>query len=75
MPEHPDRIHIFVDHQKIEFETNHVTGREIKERANVPLEHDLAWKVGPNLELVTNEQTIIIKVGDHFYVLPPGSIS
>jgi hypothetical protein len=60
---------------RLEFETNQVTGRTIKERAGVPLENDLARRQGQRLELVTNEETITIANGDRFVSLPPGTIS
>jgi hypothetical protein len=73
-------IHIFVelnknDTRKIEFDTDHVTGLQIKERAGVPTDYDLARRQGQKLELVTNDQTIEIKNGEHFVALPPGTIS
>jgi hypothetical protein len=74
------RIHIFVeinknDKKKIEFDTDHVTGLQIKHGADVPAEYDLARRHGQKLELVTNDQTVEIKDGDHFVALPPGTIS
>jgi len=74
-------IHVFVEVEnnkppvKVEFDTSEVTGREIKQRAGVPLENDLARRQGQKLELVTNDQTITIENGDHFVSLPPGTIS
>ncbi len=73
-------IHIFIEidrHQKkkLEFETDHVTGQQIKTAAGVPLDNDLARRQGQKLELVTNEQTITIENGQHFVSLPPGTIS
>lgn len=73
-------IHIVVevsktDKRKLEFDHAEVTGREIKEKANVPLDTDLARRVEGKLELVTNDERITIKNGDHFVVLPPGTIS
>jgi hypothetical protein len=73
-------VHIFVelnknDMKKIEFDTDHVTGLQIKQRAGVPVEYDLARRQGQKLELVTNGQTIEIKDGEHFVALPPGTIS
>ena len=73
-------IHIFVevskqDKRKVEFDKEQVTGKEIKEGAQVPLDSDLAQRVQGRLELVTNEQTVTIKNGDHFVALPPGTIS
>ena len=74
------KIHIFVelnknDKKKVEFDSDHVTGLQIKERAGVSAEYDLARRHGQKLELVTNEQTVEIKNGDQFVALPPGTIS
>ena len=73
-------IHVFIEidrtHQKkLEFDTSEVTGRQVKEKAGVPLDDDLARRQGQKLELVTNDQVITIKDGDHFVALPPGTIS
>ena len=73
-------IHIFVelskqDKRKIEFDTDQVTGRQIKEKAGVPLEDDLALRHEGRLVLVTNDEVITIKNGQHFIDLPPGTIS
>jgi hypothetical protein len=75
-----ETIHIFVevtktDHRKIEFDEEQVTGRQIKEAAKVPLDDDLALKQDGKLVLVTNEDTIRIKNGQHFVALPAGTIS
>ncbi len=73
-------IHIFVevtknDHRKVEFQQDRVTGRQIKEAAGVPLENDLALREEGELHLVTNDETVTIKNGQHFVSLPPGTIS
>lgn len=73
-------IHIFVeiskqDKRKIEFDADQVTGRQIKEKAGVPLEDDLALRDEGQLVLVTNDELITIKNGQHFIDLPPGTIS
>ena len=73
-------IQIFVEidrntQKKLEFGTSEVTGRQIKEAAGVSLDNDLARRQGQKLDLVTNDQPITIKNGDHFVVLPPGTIS
>lgn len=75
-----ETIHIFVevaknDQRKVEFHTDKVTGLQIKEAARVPSDTDLAAKMEGKLVLVTNDETITIKDGEHFIVLPPGSIS
>jgi len=73
-------IHIFVEidrhkQKKVEFDSEQVTGQQIKTAAGVPLDNDLARRQGQKLELVTNDQTITIKNGEHFVSLPPGTIS
>lgn len=73
-------IHIFVEidrrqNKKLEFDTDQVTGQQIKAAAGVPSDNDLARRQGQKLELVTNEQTITIENGQHFVSLPPGTIS
>lgn len=73
-------VHIFVEvdrhrREKVEFQTDHVTGLEIKQKANVPSDYDLARRQGQKLELITDNQTIKIRNGEHFVALPPGTIS
>ena len=73
-------IHIFVeisktDQRKVTFHEHQVTGREIKNAAGVGLDNDLALKDHGKLVLVTNDETLTIKDGEHFVVLPSGTIS
>ena len=73
-------IHILVEidrntQKKLDFDQESVTGAQIKQKAGIPLENDLAQRHGQKLDLVTNEATISIKNGDHFVVFPPGTIS
>jgi hypothetical protein len=63
------------DHRKVEFDHDQVTGREIKFAAGVPIETDLAARRKGELELVTDDEIITIETGDHFVVLPLGTIS
>jgi hypothetical protein len=75
-----DTIIIFVeiskqDHRKLEFEVDQVTGLQIKIKAEIPPENDLAWRQQGKLVLVINEETITIKNGEHFVSLPAGTIS
>ena len=75
-----ERVHIFVevsktDHRKVQLDDDQVSGREIKQRAGVPIETDLAARRQGNLELVTDDEVITVKNGEHFVVLPLGTIS
>jgi len=73
-------IHIFVEFghnatKEIEFYTDRVTGLQIKEKAGVPSDDALARREGQKLVPVSDNETIIINEGDHFVVVPPGSVS
>jgi hypothetical protein len=73
-------IHIFVqiDNQKqvkVEFTTDEVTGAEIKEKAGVPSDYDLAIIRGNKREAVADNQTVRIEEGEHFIAVPGGSVS
>jgi hypothetical protein len=73
-------VHIFVElskteQKKVEFNTDHVTGLQIKQQAGVPTDYDLARRQEQKLELITNDQTIEIRNGEHFVALPPGTVS
>ncbi|MBZ5694387.1 MAG: hypothetical protein LAN36_03395 [Acidobacteriia bacterium] len=61
--------------KRLEFSSDDVTGRQIKEAGGVPLTDDLAIRHGDHLELVTNDQQIEIHDGERFVALPPGTIS
>jgi len=63
------------EEREIEFHTDVVTGLEIKNRAGVSPQDDLAIKRHDKLELITNEETVTIHDGEHFHVFPPGTIS
>ncbi len=73
-------IHIFVevdrkDKVKVEFDTDRVTGKQIKEKAHVPADYEIAKVKGNEREYVPDAQEIEIKNGDHFIAVPPGTVS
>jgi len=74
------KIHIFVEISKnnavkVEFDTNMVTGAQIKQKAGAPSNSDLGKKEHGKIVYVPDNQTIEIKNGDKFVVLPAGTIS
>jgi hypothetical protein len=73
-------IHIFVEFgqnnpKEVVFHTNRVTGLEIKQKAGVPAEDALARREGQRLVPVSDDETLIITEGEHFVVVPPGTVS
>ena len=77
---HVKTIHIFVqiDKQnpvKVEFDTDHVTGAQIKAKAGVPGDYELAIVHGNKRDAVADNQVIEIREGEHFIAVPSGSVS
>jgi hypothetical protein len=68
---HIDKVTV----KKLTFHQDEVSGKQIKEAAGVPIDSDLGIKEHSGLRLVTNDQIIKIKNGEHFEVLPAGTIS
>jgi multiubiquitin len=73
-------IHVFVevtktDQRKIDFDTEDVTGLDIKRKAGVPESDDLARRDGGKLVYIANSDPVTLKNGEHFAVFPAGTIS
>lgn len=77
---HITTVHIFVEidrnkQVKVEFETDHVTGSQIKQKAGVPADYELARVDGNRRIAVGDDQVIEIKNGEHFIAVPSGNVS
>jgi hypothetical protein len=59
------------ERRELEFHQDQVTGREIKEKAGIPLESELAAERDGKYHVVANDTTVHIKNGEHFTILPP----
>lgn len=73
-------VHIFVEFshnntKEVEFHTDRVTGLEIKQKAGVPSDDALARREGQKLVPVADNETLVITEGEHFVVIPPGTVS
>jgi hypothetical protein len=77
---HVTTIHIFVEidrnkQVKVEFDTDDVTGLQIKQKAGVPPDYELARIEGNRRIAVADGQLIEIKNGEHFIAVPSGNVS
>jgi hypothetical protein len=77
---HVTTVHIFVEidlHKqvKVEFDTDHVTGLEIKQKAGVPPDYELARVQGNRRIAIGDTEVIEIKDGEHFLAVPSGNVS
>jgi hypothetical protein len=68
-------VHIFIDKVRYDFTVATSTGRELKERAGAKLTDGLYLKEHGRLVEVLNHQVIDLKNGQHFSIVPDGSVS
>lgn len=82
-------VRIFINSVTYVFEQPDVTGRALKERANIPLDHSLCVESGhrhaheecgcerkhhgDELMVVPDEQTVTLENGEHFWSIAPAS--
>jgi Prokaryotic E2 family E len=82
-------IHVFVNHSRIGFQEREQTGRSIKERACVPLEHVLGFDPHKQhvhegcgcerqhrydeLKIIADDQKVLLDNGQHFWSLAPAT--
>lgn len=68
------RIHItVVIANRYAFDTEVVTGRQIKEKANIPAGFALYRRTRGGNESIRDDDTVGLHDGDHFFARPPGS--
>ena len=73
--EAPQPIHIFVDGRKYEFATETITGGELKAAVGARPTDGLYEKVQGKLVEIPNEQVIELRNGEHFSIVPDGTVS
>lgn len=68
-----DAVHITVVIQdRYTFDSNAVTGRQIKEKANIPAGFSLHRRVhGGGNEPILDDDSVELRNGDHFFARPP----
>lgn len=77
---HTTTVYIFVEIDrtkkvKVEFDVHRVTGLQIKQKAGVPADYELARVEGHRRIAVADDQVIEIKNGEHFIAVPSGNVS
>lgn len=81
MPEHEathmksETVLIFVNDKKVSFETDDVTGAQIKSAAGVPADYSLYRRAKGSNEPIGDAEQVDIKEGEHFFTRPPSNIS
>lgn len=68
------KIHVTVIVQnRYTFDSEVVTGRQIKERANIPVGFSLHRRVRGGNEPIRDDESVELHDGDHFFSRPPAT--
>lgn len=74
--ESPAKVHVTVIIQnRYAFDSEVVTGRQIKERANIPAGFSLLRRAKGGNEPIRDDYPVELRSGDHFFARPPSSVS
>ena len=70
-----ETVLIFVNETRVSFETDDVTGAQIKSAASVPADYSLYRRAKGSNEPIGDAEQVDIKEGEHFFTRPPSNIS
>jgi hypothetical protein len=74
--ERPSPIDVTVIVQnRYTFETEGVTGMQIKETANIPVDFTLQRRVRGGNEPIRDDESVELHHGDHFFARPPSNVA
>ncbi len=72
----PSRIHVTVIIQnRYTFDTEVVTGKQIKEKASIPGGFFLHRRAKGGNELIRDDESVELRNGDHLFARPPSNAS
>jgi hypothetical protein len=64
---HHREVHVFIDERSYSFESDDVTGREIKGKAGIPEDHFLYLRHDGADKLIRNDERVELHDGEHFF--------
>ena len=68
-------VHVVIDEKPYVFETHDVTGLQIKATAGIPENYSLYRREHGANEPISNDESVELKQGDHFFSRPPSNVS
>jgi len=72
----PSKIHVTVIIQnRYTFDVEVVTGKQIKDRANIPAGFSLHRRAKGGNEPIRDDELVALRNGDHFFARPPSNVS
>jgi Multiubiquitin len=68
-------VTVIINGTKFVFITDDVTGRQIKEKAGIPLDYSLYLRHPGDNEPISNDERVELHEGEHFFSRPPSNVS
>ena len=68
-------IVVFIDGKLFQFESDDVTGRQIKEKAQIPDNYSLYLRQEGSNEPIADDERVELHHGEHFFSRPPSNVS
>lgn len=68
-------VTVIVDGEHVTFPTDDVTGREIKDKAGIPLDYSPYLRHPGDNEPISNDEEVELHEGEHFFSRPPSNVS
>jgi hypothetical protein len=71
----PLGVEVFIDGDPYHFESDDVTGRQIKEKAGIPDNYSLYLRREGSNEPIVDDERVELHHGEHFFSRPPSNVS
>jgi hypothetical protein len=68
-------VNVVINDKHYHFEDDDATGQQIKEKAGIPVDYSLYRRHHGGNEPISNEETVELHNGDHFFSRPPSNVS
>lgn len=68
-------VEIFIDAKPYHFDSDEVTGRQIKAKAGIPDQYSLYLRKEGENEPIRDDEQVELHDGQHFFSRPPSNVS
>ena len=68
-------VEVVINDKRYVFELHVRTGLEIKEKADIPANYSLYRRSPGDNEPISNDETVTLHDGEHFFSRPPSNVS
>lgn len=68
-------VTVVINDDRVTFPSDDATGRQIKEKAGIPLDYSLYLRHPGDNEPISNDEPVELHEGEHFFSRPPSNVS